>query len=172
MSGLTRLAGLNDAEAVAELVRAAFAEQARHFGLDRENCPSHPSLTDAAAIRRSLERGTRFLVIEQGDRLCGCIGVRQPREDACAVEKLAVHPERQGQGLGTLLLDEAVRVARTDGARWLTASTIDDNAALKTWYARRGFAFVDLAHYDHLPFAVAVLRRDLALQAASRTAVS
>lgn len=158
---MTRLATGADAGAVACLVRAAFAEQARRFGLDRDTCPSHPSMTDEAAILRSLERGTRFLVLERDGSLCGCVGVRQPREGTCAIEKLAVRPECQGQGLGTALVGDAVRVARADGAHRLTASTIDDNAPLKAWYVQRGFVRVEVAHYDHLPFAVAVLRREL-----------
>lgn len=169
---MIRLAGNEDAEAVASLVREAFTEQARRFGLDRNTCPSHPSMTDEAAVRRSLERGTRFLVLERDGTLCGCVGVRQPREGTCAIEKLAVRPECQGQGLGTILVGEAERVARADGAHRLTASTIDDNTALKAWYAQRGFVRVELAQYDHLPFTVAVLCRELIVQAASRTAVS
>jgi GNAT superfamily N-acetyltransferase len=157
-----RPAAAADAEALAALVRAAFAGAARRFGLTAENCPSHPSLTDAGAVLRSLERGTRFLLLETGGTLAGAVGLRPPRDGIAALEKLSVDPEFQGQGWGSRLLAAAAGLAAVDGAAALEASVIDGDEPLKAWYARRGFDQVAAARYDGLPFAVGVLRRPLA----------
>jgi ribosomal protein S18 acetylase RimI-like enzyme len=55
------------------------------------------------------------------------------------VKGLAVDPARQGEGIGTALLDEAVARARGRGMRRLVLRVLSGNAAARHLYESRGF---------------------------------
>lgn len=151
---------LSDA-VLATVIAEAFADVARRFNLDRANCPTHPSFTTPDIVRHSRERGTVFGAAMADGQICGCIGVRMPSEGACAIEKLAVLPDRRGLGAGRALVDYAAALAEEAGAQRVEASIIDDHAQLKAWYAKLGFRVVRTVRYERLPFAVCVLERPL-----------
>jgi ribosomal protein S18 acetylase RimI-like enzyme len=55
------------------------------------------------------------------------------------VNALAVFPEYRGNGLGTLLLGEAERIAKSTGAPALSIIVADQNEGAKRLYARTGY---------------------------------
>jgi len=55
------------------------------------------------------------------------------------IEDLAVHPEAQQRGLGTLILKHAIEQAHRVGAYKVTLSS---SVALADWYGKHGFEFV------------------------------
>ncbi len=52
------------------------------------------------------------------------------------IEDLAVHPEAQQRGLGTLILEHATAAARAAGAYKVTLSS---SVPLADWYGKKGF---------------------------------
>ena len=89
-----------DAQAILDLQRLAFAYEAELYGDDRL-----PPLTQTLDDLRS-EFGHRlFLKAVNGGLVVG--SVRAHTEgDTCHVGRLIVHPDRQGRGLGTNLMHE------------------------------------------------------------------
>jgi ribosomal protein S18 acetylase RimI-like enzyme len=69
------------------------------------------------------------------------------------VQRLAVHPDAQGSGLGLALLCDGLRWMRLRGARSAFVNTQDDNARALQLYERAGF--------QRLPVGLCVLGRDL-----------
>ena len=62
--------------------------------------------------------------------------------DEGEVANLAVAPDRRRQGIGQILLDEAMAGARTGGARSLYLEVRESNTAARALYGARGFRAV------------------------------
>ncbi|MBI5263058.1 MAG: GNAT family N-acetyltransferase [Bradyrhizobium sp.] len=158
-----REAGVADVDLITELVAASFKDVAERFELTEATAPSHPAFVTAAAITRAMDRGTLFLVAENpGERgACGCVGIRLPRQGICAMEKLAVLPQWRQHGIGSRLLEEMIARAAALGATQIEAALIAGHGALKQWYQTRGFGHQRTERFEHLPFLVDFLYRNV-----------
>lgn len=78
-------------------------------------------------------------------RLTGLIDLEIDQELA-TIDTIAVHPDHQGQGIGTALLDAAIALLPST-IELLDAWTREDESTL-AWYRSRGFAESD--HYLHV----------------------
>lgn len=104
---LIREAVLRDVPAMAELVTCAW--QTAYSGLVD---PAYPESLDSLGFRkifaRMISQGLEiFFVCESASRILGFISGKMITEGAydCQVVGLYVHPECQGRGVGTLLLE-------------------------------------------------------------------
>lgn len=79
-----------------------------------------------------------YVVAEHGESVVGYAGVSVNGSDA-DVMTIAVAPERQGTGLGSLLLDALLDTARERDATQLLLEVRADNVAAQRLYAKRGF---------------------------------
>lgn len=158
---VVRRAALEDAGRLADLIARSFADVAGRFGLTRDNCPSHPSLATRDKVERGMALGTTFLLAFRGGDPCGCVGLRQPVEGVCTLEKLAVVPDWRRQGLGRRLVGEAFVLARQAGAGQVEIGIIAEQLDLRAWYESLGFRAVGTARFEHLPFEVLYLRARL-----------
>ncbi len=94
---------------------------------------------DEIALREALDATPhRVLRVAGGQPPAGYAlsGVARSR---AYLQRLAVHPEVAGQGLGTALLLDALRWMRWRGAEEAFVNTQDDNAAALALYAQHGF---------------------------------
>ncbi|WP_102125115.1 GNAT family N-acetyltransferase [Deinococcus planocerae] len=66
--------------------------------------------------------------------------------EALYLHKLGVHPDAQGQGLASLLLEEAVRETREAGVPLLRLDTAATRPKLRALYEAAGFGAVDERH--------------------------
>ena len=98
-SFVLRQADRSDTQRLADLIAASFADVALRFGLTRDNCPTHSSFITEAEIRRCMDFGTIFLLAFDGERACGCIGYRQPKDGNSIFEKIGVLPESRRRGI-------------------------------------------------------------------------
>lgn len=125
-----RMAGPADADAVRELVRAAYAKWVPVIG--REPRPMLADY-DKAVVEHEVE------LAFEGERLVGLIET-EARADHVWIENVAVRPGEQGKGLGRMLLARAEERARGLGLaeiRLLTNGLMGVNIAL---YERVGYA--------------------------------
>ena len=70
-----------------------------------------------------LDEGGRIFFAVIDDECIGCVALRRMSSDEFEVAKMAVRPAHQGAGIGRKLLDAAIAVARTMGARRLYIET-------------------------------------------------
>ncbi len=63
------------------------------------------------------------------------------------INRLAVHPERQGEGVGTRLLREAEARLRSRGRRTIAALVEDWNVESLDFFQRRGYRLHEDIHY-------------------------
>lgn len=58
------------------------------------------------------------------------------------IEEISVHPDHEGRGHGTALLDVVTEWARSNGSRGVTLTTFDQVEWNRPYYERRGFVVV------------------------------
>jgi GNAT superfamily N-acetyltransferase len=106
---------------------------------------------DEATTVRRLEGGD-CIVAADDDRIVGTITWHPPgggggtawseRDDVATFQQFCVEPDRQREGIASMLLDEVERRARLAGARELSCDTAEPATDLIAWYERRGFRTV------------------------------
>lgn len=94
-----RRARLGDATAIHALI-ASYAEQGLLLPRSREEIAAHIS---------------HFLVVEDAERVAGCVALEPYGTELAEIRSLAVAPGERGRGLGVRLLRHAVAVARRRG---------------------------------------------------------
>ena len=128
---IVRPATIDDAAAVADCVAAAYRPY-----LERMDGPPAPVLDDHAS---SIDRGRVWVAVDPtDDELLGLI-VLWPLDDHLFIDNVAVHPETQGRGIGSSLLEHAASLARAHGLdeiRLYTNEVMTENLA---FYPRHGF---------------------------------
>ena len=137
--GRTRRARRRDLEGVLRVDNDAFGP---FWRLDAEGL--HDARTATPRSRWRVNRGPEVTAYSITG-LAGSTGYLQ---------RLAVAAERQGRGLGTLLLADAMAWLRRAGARTALVNTPPDNERALAFYRRGGFQVE--------PHRLAVLYRDLA----------
>ena len=88
-----------------------------------------------------------------GEEVVGTVCLRGPRRasqceyltrpNVAYFSQFAVAPDRQGQGLGAMLIDAALSMAREDGFEELVADVAEPMTRLIAWYCRNGFEVFD-----------------------------
>ena len=156
-----RRASPDDTSLLAGIIRTSSVDVAARFGITPENAPSHPSNCTGEWIRKDLERGVIYYILEHGDEPVGCAAIEQASEELCYLERLAVLPIHRRKGYGGALVNNIIIKARTLGARELGIGIIAGHTELKEWYVGLGFIEQVTRDYAHLPFQVCFLRYPL-----------
>jgi GNAT superfamily N-acetyltransferase len=84
----------------------------------------------------------RALVVEHEGAVAGFM-LMEALDGAAHVEEVSVHPDVQGLGLGTALLEAAAAWAADRGLRAVTLTTFRDVPWNRPFYERRGFRVLD-----------------------------
>lgn len=107
---------------------------------------------DVQPVRAPLAEDSLALVASDGEQVVGLLDIEIERTEA-TIDSIATHPDHQGGGIGTRLLEWAVPLLTARGVRSLDAWTREDVAA-NNWYRRNGFTerhrylHVYLGHQD------------------------
>ncbi|TWD81758.1 acyl-CoA synthetase (NDP forming) [Kribbella amoyensis] len=107
----------------------------RFFGVNRHSADEHARHLAAAS------RDHVALVVEIDDDLVA-VGSYEVLRDGEAEMAFLVDDAVQGQGIGTLLLEQLAAVAREHGIHHLVADTLAENAAMLRVFADSGFELV------------------------------
>ena len=124
-----RLATANDAQAIRELTRAAYAKWVPVIG--REPLPMLADYNKAVAEHR-------FDLIEIGGKLAALMETIN-ESDHLLIENLAVSPSFQRMGLGAKLLAHAETIANIHGHQALKLYTNKAFATNITFYSNHGY---------------------------------
>jgi GNAT superfamily N-acetyltransferase len=117
-----------------------------------------PAGVHAAHLAAQAEGRCDVLVAEVGGRVVGTGLLRQEPQDARVVERfgalpeisdLQVHPDEQGQGHGTALVEAACARAAAAGHRRVGIGVAVDNPDAARLYLRLGFDETGLTYADH-----------------------
>jgi GNAT superfamily N-acetyltransferase len=127
--------------------------------------PSSATRLTVDALRKKSGSETALAIFD-GERPVACLFC-QPRDDVFYLGKLAVDPDRQGQGLGKLLVAHAGELARRAGYDTLELQVRIELEANRDFFAAQGF--VETARGAHAGYdrpTWIVMRKRLAARSA------
>jgi len=156
-----REAGRSDIPVLASLIRDSFRDVALKFDLTAQNCPTHPSLCTDEWVKKAMDKGVSYFLLEIEGSPSGCVALERAGDEVCYLERLAVLPSYRRRGYGEALVERVEEEARAAGALRLEIGIISAQHDLRDWYAKRGFSEKGRKDFEHLPFEVTFMAREL-----------
>jgi GNAT superfamily N-acetyltransferase len=117
-----------DAASIARLVNDAFRAE-RFF--------SNGHRTDPEKVTALFEKG-KFLMLFEDIAMVGCVYI-ELRGERGYFGLLAVAPQRQGSGIGALLIAAAEQDCRSAGCRFMDLTFVNVRQKLPSYYRRFGY---------------------------------
>lgn len=143
-----------DLESCMLVIRESFATVARDFKLTEQNCPNHTSFIKLEKLQNQFNRGTQMFGYFYDDKIVGYVSLSTADTLTYELNNLAVLPNYRHKGYGKELMDFCkAKVKELEGGK-ITIGIIEENSALKDWYAAYGFVHTGTQKFNHLPFTV------------------
>jgi GNAT superfamily N-acetyltransferase len=133
LSARVRRAGVGDAATIGRLLH--------DFNVEFEEPTPEPDAL-AERIRTLLEAGEVTVLVAEEVAGLALLRFRPSlwsEELDSYLEELYVVPDRRGEGLGRALMEAAIDVARTEGAREMHLATSESDVAARALYESLGF---------------------------------
>jgi N-acetylglutamate synthase-like GNAT family acetyltransferase len=134
---------------------------AKHFDLTHENAPRHPSNCTEDWIKKDMERGVTYFVIENENIVVGCVALELANSEVSYLERLAVLPDQRRRGFGKKLLTHVLSESKLLGVQRVNIGIIAGHTELKNWYKEIGFVEGETKEFSHLPFRVTFMSYEL-----------
>jgi diamine N-acetyltransferase len=159
---MIRPVGRESSDRLLEVLHESFSTVAVEFGLSRENNPSNGAFIGKRDLEVRMEKGlVMFGYFEKGD-IVGCVGIKQSdKGDVFYIEKLCVSPSKRHSGIGFDLLQFAENEIRNRDGKRVSVGIISENTRLKAWYEKNGYSEYELKSYEHLPFKVSLMKKEI-----------
>jgi diamine N-acetyltransferase len=159
---ITRITTDSQLRACVEVIRNAFRTVADDLGLDMRSAPTHPSFITFETVKQSAEKGVASFGLFVEEKLAGCIALEKSGEEGVFfVERLAVLPEYRYNGLGGRLLEYAAEQVKNSAGKKISIGIINEQQTLKQWYGRHGFSEKECRTFEHQPFTVCFMEREI-----------
>ena len=150
-----------DIKWLSQIIKSSYQTVADQYDLNSHNCPKHPSNCTDEWINSDFERGVTYFLLEIGEEKIGCAALEIVNEELCYLERLAVLPESRNNGYGELLMNQIFNEAKDRGCKKISIGIIAKQLDLKNWYSKFGFKEGITKFFDHLPFEVTFMDRNL-----------
>ena len=150
-----------DKDVLVALLLDSFRDVGEKFALTVENCPNFAGFNAKERVEADFEKGLRYYILEEEGKACGCVALEKAGPDLCYLGRLAVLPEHRNNGFGQALVKHLFEQARKMGIRRVEIGLISKHRKLKKWYKKFGFVQKSTKKFDHLPFIVAFMYKEL-----------
>jgi diamine N-acetyltransferase len=151
----------NELETSVKVVADSFQTVAVEFNLNKENCPTHPSLVTLKQLTEMKRKGVKLFGLFDGDAQIGFAAVEKKKHKVYNLEKLAVLPEYRHKGYGGKLMEFAENYVKNTGGEKLSIGIINEHTVLKKWYEVKGFQETAITKFAHLPFTVCFMEKTI-----------
>jgi diamine N-acetyltransferase len=158
---IREIANEKELENSVSVIADSFRTVAVEFNLDKDNCPTHPSLVTLKQLTEMKRKGLKLLGLFEGDAQIGFAAVEKKKLKVFNLEKLAVLPEYRHKGYGGKIIEFAEEYVKNAGGEKLSIGIINDHAVLKKWYEGKGFTTTSVVKFEHLPFTVCFMEKML-----------
>jgi GNAT superfamily N-acetyltransferase len=156
---IREIANENELETSVKTIADSFKTIAFEFNLNKENCPTHPSLVTLTQLTEMKRKGLKLFGLFDGDAQIGFAAVEKKKHKVYNLEKLAVLPENRHKGYGGELLEFAEKYVKDAGGEKLSIGIINEHSILKKWYEAKGFQETAVTKFVHLPFTVCFMEK-------------
>jgi diamine N-acetyltransferase len=145
-----------------DVLHESFGTVAAEFDLDRATNPSNGAFIGKHELEELVEKGLMMYGYHEKGKIVGCVGLKQGNaKDVFYIEKLCVVPAKRHSGIGFDLLQFAENEIRSRNGKTISIGIINKNARLKNWYMRNGYQEYELKSYEHLPFEVCLMEKNI-----------
>ena len=151
-----KLAELDQAEVVAEIVRAAFKGSDEILGLDPAEHPRYAAFETAENVRRRMATGETTVLAYVAGRTVGTVSYHVATDGTASgkIKRLAILPEFRGKGHGQRLMEYAEQRLTELGAHMSILAIVAQFEGLQRYYERLGYNPTHTKSYPQLPFEV------------------
>jgi len=158
---IIRNANEADKDILIALIRESFRDVADKFAITAESCPKFPAFNAKERVEGDFEKGLKYYILEEAGRACGCIAIEKAGPDLCYLGRLAVLPKHRNKGFGQALVNHLFEQAEKIGFKRVEIGIISKHRKLKKWYSKFGFIQKGTKKFEHLPFSVAFMYKEL-----------
>ncbi len=152
---------VGDEQAVADIIRRSFAEQAETLGMRESEFPNYVAFETPRAVADAIRGGeTAYLLVYEGKPV-GTVRCRIGEGSVGAISRLAVLPEHRGNGYGEALMRHAQNALIKQGVGRIEISIVKKFERLQAFYQMLGYRVLRDALYPSLPFEVRHLEKIL-----------
>lgn len=157
---------LNDLSEIVSVLNKSHHTVAEDFGFTKENNPSNNAFIDETTLRAQLDDGIELYALSVDNKMVGCIAIEKSTKeiDTYYIEKVSVIPDYRNQGYGVRLMDFATAKVLASGGKFISVALIDSNTKLKNWYSTQGFMETGTKDFEHLPFRVCFMNKQILKQ--------
>lgn len=145
----------------ANIIRASFATVAKEFNLTHENCPTHTSFIKSEKLYFLFDKGCPMFCYEKDGKIIGYFSLVPQGDGSIELNNLSVLPEYRHCGIGKEMVMLAAKTAKIMKAEKLKISIVEENTRLKDWYIQLGFKHLGTQKFEHLPFTVGFMEKEL-----------
>lgn len=150
-----------DINSLVQIISEANKPVALDLNLTLENCPKHPSNCNSGWIADAIGKGEIFFIIQVNGETVGCMAYQDATDDICYLNRLAVLPKFQNRGVGEVLVNHFESYAKKRSKIIIGIGVIDQNLKLKEWYSKLGFTQTKIKKFNHLPFNVCFMEKNI-----------
>ncbi len=135
-----------------ESARLLMREYAASLGFDLGFQDFHRELIDLPGVYAP-PRG-RLLLAYCGDRLAGCVALRELGPGVCEMKRLYVRPTYRGFKIGRALAERVIAEARQIGYSRMRLDTVPGMKRAQDLYRSLGFQAIEAYRYNPIPGTV------------------
>ena len=144
------------------IIQQANLPVAQAFKLTMQNAPTNPAFITEFFFFEGMElKKHSYFGYFVGEKIVGCIAVQPISDFSYGLERLAVLPEYQQKGYGGLLVKFGEETIKSRGGKKIAIGIIFEHKNLLTWYQKQGFILTGTKKFDHLPFTVGFMEKEL-----------
>ncbi len=146
-----------------KIISDSFITVADEFGLTRSNCPTNPAFIEPLKMDKLLTDYRELYLLYYIQKAVGFVAIEksQTEADVFYIEKVSVIPEYRHKGMGKKIMEFARERILELGGKRASIAIIDENTRLKDWYKILGFVATGVKKFDHLPFTVCFMAKEL-----------
>ena len=140
--------------ACVRIIRNSHQTVADAFGITVENAPRYVAFaTDENRLLWHMDSEHRLMFVEEENGILrGYYSLLLKEDHECELGNLSVLPEYRHRGIGTALLQHAIRIARAQDCSTMHLSIVEENSILRRWYEQNGAVHTGTEKFDFFPF--------------------
>ena len=143
-----------------EVIRKSFRTVAEEMNVTREKTPDHPAFYTMERMKELYKKAVFWGLYVDG-RQVGFVAAEKSDGGVYYMDRLSILPAYRLQGHGRKLVQHMFDYVRKQGGAKVALGMVDTQKVLKNWYKSFGFVETGTKQFEHLPFLVCFMEKDL-----------